>query len=137
MRGTFNITKAKDETEPKFLTEPPPEYFTDTSVRKEWDRLAAILRRNGLLTEVDGEALIKYCELYIMWKDASAKVRRDGVCLKGKYGPVQHPAFKAVIMLGAQIKTLLCEFGMTPASRTRVRVKEEDKTKSEEETLFD
>src|SRR5262245_41506 len=60
----------------------PPDWLPQDA-RAEWDRLAPMLARNGLLTEMDIDALVAYCEAWCRWKDANAKIRQFGMVIKG------------------------------------------------------
>ncbi len=89
--------------------------------RAEWQRVAPMLRRVGVLTEADRDALTLYCQTWITWKDAIEHVRKDGlvVARRGKL-PRQNPYLQIAERASAQLRRLLGAFGMTPESRSKV-----------------
>jgi P27 family predicted phage terminase small subunit len=102
-------------------THPPPDWIGDAA-KVEWRRLAPMLARNGLLTEIDLDALTAYCVAWCTWKDASHKIRQFGMVIKSSNAGVlmQSPYISIANKAMATMKGLMLEFGMTPSSRTRV-----------------
>ena len=100
--------------------------------RREWKHITPLLLKNGLLSGVDGKALMAYCEAYGRWQEASKLV--------DKYGPVIRTSFQTdegEIVLGdlktnpavsqsmqwlKLMKSFLIEFGLTPASRRNLKI---------------
>ncbi len=98
----------------------PPEL--SSAARKEWRRISKHLTAMGLLTTVDRAALALYCDAYGRWLEAIAALQEYGVVLKSPNGyPVQSPYVGIANKAGEQVRLLLAEFGMSPASRTRVQ----------------
>lgn len=96
--------------------------------RAEWRRVVRELSAvPGLLTRVDADALAMYCETYARWVIASQKLATDGMVVEmatqsgGKYIAAS-PYMAIVNQCLKTMKQLLSEFGMTPASRTRIQV---------------
>src|SRR3990167_3645626 len=115
LHGTFRAdTVAENEPKPKIDTDypEPPEHLTFLAAQR-WRVIAPILHPLGLLTQADYDALEFYCENYSEWREA--KRLRD------------IPKMKAFQQAARQFLT---EFGMTPASRSRINViTEEDSGK--------
>jgi P27 family predicted phage terminase small subunit len=93
--------------------------------RKEWKRLARELGDLGLLTRIDRGMLAAYCQAHALWVEAVSSLERYGTMVKSPNGfPMQSPyvavANKQVDLMGR----IAAEFGMTPSSRTRIRVGE-------------
>lgn len=117
--------------------EPTPE-ITDASVpaylskaaRSWWEMLAPMLLRIKVLTEADHMALMMVCEYAAQAEDATKILRKSGVMEKKKLldrngkkigeVPCINPAFKVQLECMKQLKSLLAEFGMSPASRAKV-----------------
>jgi P27 family predicted phage terminase small subunit len=101
---------------------PPPPADLDPKGREAWDRIAPKLAELGVLTEVDGEALALYCKNYAIACRAEGQIKRYGVTVKE--GSVRRPNPAVAIAHRAhQIMTsILTEFGLTPSSRSRVKV---------------
>lgn len=81
----------------------------------------------GLLTSVDADAIAMYAETYARWVVASQKLATGGMVIEmatqngGKY-LASSPYWAIVNQCLKIMKQLLSEFGMTPASRTRIQV---------------
>lgn len=107
--------------------EPEMPKHLNREARREWRRLAPILLAMRVLTDADGIALANLCQAYgtliaaqrLMNK--ASKEGRSGLLTKTPNGYlVQSPLLaicnRQMLLINAQLR----EFGMTPASRTRV-----------------
>jgi P27 family predicted phage terminase small subunit len=113
---------ATDEPTPALVdeTHEPPAWL-DESAKAEWRRVAPILSRNGLLTEMDLDALTAYCHAWCVWKDANAKIKQFGMVIKSPNGyPIPSPYLPIANKAMLHMKGLMSEFGMTPSARTHV-----------------
>jgi P27 family predicted phage terminase small subunit len=90
---------------------------------KEWQRLAKELAELGLLTGLDRNLLAAYCQAHALWVEAVASIGRYGTMVKSPNGyPMQSP-YVAVANKQVEIMVrIAAELGMTPSSRTRIRV---------------
>lgn len=96
-----------------------------------WGRLTVLLDRMGVLTEADGFALERLCDCY-----AEILALREIIDAQGRtyettstQGELVLKANPAVAMLAdvdRRFKSYLVEFGLTPAARSKVQVKEHD-----------
>jgi P27 family predicted phage terminase small subunit len=123
-----------NEDEPALAPEIPecPD-FVQGAGRREWRRMSALLANSNLLTAVDRTALAAYCTLYDRWLDAERQVRKGGTILLTKTGyPVLNPHVTLAQKTLAQLQKFLVEFGMTPSSRSRLRI---EKPATEEDPL--
>jgi P27 family predicted phage terminase small subunit len=93
--------------------------------RKEWKRLARELGDLGLLTRIDRGMLAAYCQAHALWVEAVSSIVRYGTMVKSPNGyPMQSP-YVAVANKQVDIMVRIAsELGMTPSSRTRIRVGE-------------
>ena len=91
--------------------------------RKEWHRLAKELSALGLLTGIDRGMLAAYCQAHALWVEAVSSIGRYGTMVKSPNGfPMQSP-YVAVANKQVEIMVrIAAELGMTPSSRTRIRV---------------
>lgn len=110
------------------------------SARREWRRMSKILFRMGVLTEIDGKALAAYCEAYaqaeIALRDVAvngqvteifARVKETGEVLEYNGKPVferrdRNPSMAIYTECSKLMKTFLIEFGLTPASRSKLKL---------------
>jgi len=118
-RGSW---RAKTRTEePQVPSGLPDKPAMSEAAATEWDRITTILIGLGIITPIDGDALQIYCETFVTWKEAQAKVRELGSVIKAPSGyPIQNPYLSIANAAGAFCQKMLEQFGMTPASRSRV-----------------
>jgi P27 family predicted phage terminase small subunit len=91
--------------------------------KAEWKRLAPELARLRLLTVLETGLLAMYCEAYALWVQASKIVAKEGFTFTSANGnPRPHPALAVSRAAAETVVKIAAQFGMTPASRTRVAV---------------
>jgi P27 family predicted phage terminase small subunit len=91
--------------------------------RKEWKRLVAELAELGLLTRLDRGLLAAYCQAYALWVEAVSSIEHYGTMVKSPNGfPIQSPYVGVANKQVDIMVRIAAEFGMTPSSRTRIRV---------------
>lgn len=96
--------------------------------RKEWVRLVPELEKIGLMTKVDLAAMACYCEswgLYLQALAAMARPAKKGggaVTVTDKGNQIQSPWLAIANRQKALIRSFLAEFGLTPATRSRLSI---------------
>jgi P27 family predicted phage terminase small subunit len=93
--------------------------------KAEWRRIAPELIALGLLTKVDRAALAAYCSAWAQWVEAETSVQKFGAVFRLKNDPdkpVKNPNVTIANAALDQMRKFLTEFGMTPASRSRIQV---------------
>jgi P27 family predicted phage terminase small subunit len=114
------------EPKPPPVTPTCPRHLSDDA-KKEWRRVTPLLDTLGLLTKIDRAALAMYCEAWGRWVQAEEALRKFGVMVKSPNGfPMQSPYLAVANKAMGQMRGLLAEFGMSPASRTRISVEQPD-----------
>jgi P27 family predicted phage terminase small subunit len=95
--------------------------------RAEWFRICAVLLQMDLLTSADHALLEAYCVAYARWLDAEAMVKKYGIIVKSpnKGFPMTSPYLHVANSSMEQLRKLAVEFGLTPSSRSRIRVGDE------------
>lgn len=113
-----------NDSEPKpTVSEAEPPHWLTKEARAVWDGLAPKLAAVGLLTELDEGVLARYCTEWCIWQAARKKVNRHGVLIETSNGNiVQNPAVGVMHTADKILRSVEAEFGMTPASRSRVKV---------------
>jgi P27 family predicted phage terminase small subunit len=102
---------------------PPCPAHLSAEARKEWRRMGRQLAVLGLLTNIDRTALALYCQSWGRWIEAETAFRQYGLMVKSPSGfPMQSPYLAVANKSMEQMRQLLTEFGMSPASRTRLGV---------------
>jgi len=129
---------------PRNLNEPQlevgdPEMPAGLSVgaKQEWDAMVPHLKKMGVLTPVDRAALAGYCYAFDIFLRANQEIEQFGLFLKtpimGRKGTAEEGTIiayiteknPAVAVANEALKTkksFLTEFGMTPASRSKLHV---------------
>ena len=119
-RGKRSLNDQEPEPENKIPVKPR---ILQGIARHEWYRITKILHKLELLTEIDMAALAAYCQSYQRWCEAEKNLRKDGLIVITEKGfPVQSPYVGISNKALENMKKFLTEFGMTPASRSRVKV---------------
>jgi P27 family predicted phage terminase small subunit len=114
-----------------------PRHLSDEA-KKEWRRIVPELEAVGLITRIDRAALAVYCQAWARWLEAEEALRKYGVMVKSPNGfPMQSPYLAVANKAIEQMRGLLTEFGMSPASRTRISVQEPSDEDAEFEALLD
>jgi P27 family predicted phage terminase small subunit len=109
-----------DEPRPEATLPAPPSHLS-AEAKREWWRLGRQLKAIGLMTNIDRGALALYCQAWSRWLEAEKALKTYGVMVKSPNGfPMQSPYLAVANKAMEQIRTMLCEFGMSPSSRTRV-----------------
>jgi P27 family predicted phage terminase small subunit len=112
-----------NEPEPlPLINKEPPEHLNDMA-SGEWERMYPELSKLGLITTIDVTAFEGYCIAYSIWREALKKLNDEGMITEGDNGiPYQSPYLKIQNQQLKIVQSFLNEFGMTPASRSRVAV---------------
>jgi len=93
-------------------TRPPrPPAFLTKEAKAHFRKVAKWLHETGIIQQSDSDALAIYCQAYATWAQA---IKDNDTDLQKQ--------------LQGQLRQLQNEFGMTPASRSRVRIPEEKKS---------
>jgi len=101
---------------------PEPTELVDAEALKEWCRAVPILQAAGLATSADFAALVCYCTVWSHWRQVSRARALEGFVTQRKASPALNPLFKAEMALLTQLRAFLVELGMTPSSRSRIKV---------------
>ena len=110
----------KDEPKPETLLPEAPAHLSEEAL-KEWHRAGGFLLNLGLISDLDLAAFAAYCTAYGRWVEAEQSLKDFGVMLKSPNGfPIQSPYLAVANRAMEQMRSLLADFGMSPASRTRV-----------------
>ena len=115
----------REPTPPEGVPDCPDEL--DDVARAEWFRTASVLKEMKLLTRADRTALLAYCTVYARWVEAEAQVRKYGAIVKSpnKGFPMKSPYLTVADQSLESMRKFMVEFGLTPSSRSRIRVPED------------
>jgi P27 family predicted phage terminase small subunit len=95
----------------------------DERAKSEWQQIGGELLELGMLARIDRAALAGYCVAYSRWANAEEQIGKSGEVLKSEKtgNPYPNPFIHIANRAMKQMKEFLIEFGMTPASRSKVR----------------
>ena len=114
----------QNEPEPELLDKAvAPAHLSDVA-KVKWPEMVDLLSRNNVFTEMDVDLLAIYCEAHATELHAFQQLEKYGEIVKSpKSGyPVASP-YKAIHNHACKTKQeIMSEFGMGPASRTRINV---------------
>ena len=121
--GNRGKRKLDLEKEPKFSKDAlvPIKPLTQVA-QEEWNRIAPIITRSNIFTDADTAALTAYCENFSTFVKATEEIERDGLYTSTQTGVTTHPAVRIQNQASTAMLKFLVEFGLTPASRSRVTV---------------
>lgn len=89
----------------------------------EWARITDQLAACGLVTKIDRAALAAYCQAWGRWIKAEGELKKTGLVVKTTAGNViQNPYLSIANKAMESMHKFLAEFGMTPSSRSRIRI---------------
>ena len=123
-----------NEREPKPAKKAPacPKWLEDEA-KKEWRRLAKKMEMMGVLTEVDMAAFAGYCQAYARWKEAEEFISLHGTIVKTPSGYWQQVPQVSIAQTYLKVMNRFAEqFGLTPASRSRIIADAGSKDSSDE-----
>jgi len=110
--------------------EPQPETAVPTCpphlkgvARTEWTRITGELHALNIITRIDRAALVAYCQAWADYVQACDKVSKEGeVIISDKGGLYQNPWVSIKNSAMDRMVKISAEFGMTPSSRSRIKV---------------
>lgn len=119
----------EDEPTPEGYAEiPEPPAHLSRAAKKEWKRMSQVLHSNGLLTQLDYSQFAIYCQAWGRWVDAEKKISDTSMVVKTANGnPINNPYMNIANTAMRDCHKFLSEFGMTPSSRTKIKVENQNK----------
>ena len=104
-----------------------PEWL-DSHGREGWHQIVGLVESLGLLTLSDGPALEIYASAYSRLRWAQKELQYGVVAMNAQNSVRSHPAVAAAQSASTTMLSILTEYGLTAASRSKVSV-----SKSEED----
>jgi P27 family predicted phage terminase small subunit len=100
--------------------------WLDKEAKCEWVRIVPILEEMGLLSRADEKALAAYCSSFAQWVAADKMIVKHGPLVVERLSTGSrlkiNPAVRVKSDALKLMKSFLIEFGLTPASRSRLSV---------------
>lgn len=126
-RGSWLAKRNAKEPKPLIGRPARPQWLTGDA-KKLWDVLAPQLEAMNVLAKIDREALARYCQLWMRWREVERFIAKEGSTYEmltkdgESCGPRPYPQVKIASDLASHLSRLEREFGLTPASRASVEV---------------
>lgn len=106
---------------------PNPPAWLSRDARAEWRRVAPILiHERRTLTLADLSMLANYCAAVGQVSEAGRILKREGITYQSLTGPKKHPAVSIMSDGMTQARQMAGELGLTPASRSRPAIREDN-----------
>jgi P27 family predicted phage terminase small subunit len=110
----------KNEPKPKIEAPKPPRHLS-TEALAEWERMAPVLVRLGLLSKLDRAPFAMYCQAWARHVEAEEMLAKaSALAFTGNGYPIVNPWFTISKQCFDQVRGLLAEFGLSPAARARM-----------------
>lgn len=127
----------RSEPKPRPVAPTCPSWL-DKQAKQEWRRIAPLLERLGLLTEIDGAALAGYCQSYARWRQCQEVLAKDGLTFTTGTGYVQaRPEVAIGNRALIEVRAFCVQFGLTPSARARMQLYEAGGDYDEEDGTWD
>ncbi len=109
-----------NEPKPRAALPACPKHLSPAA-RKEWRYITRELVPLGVITKLDRAALAVFCDAYARWVEATDNIKQFGLVLKAPSGfPIISPYLAIANKAAEQIRAFGAEFGLMPASRSRI-----------------
>lgn len=121
--GKVAAHRLNDALRPQVEIPNCPSYLLPEA-KKEWQRITPELKKLHIISQLDMTALAAYCQAYATWANVQKKLKKlgeDGMVDETPSGYKQISVWMQISNRAAdQMHKFLCEFGMSPASRSRI-----------------
>ena len=102
---------------------PPPPTELSEAAKKEWRKTGKLLLASGIFGQLDGAQFAALCQSYTVWLECQAMLSKSSLLIKNKRGDlIPNPLLRVARDAQEQFTRSLSEFGMTPSSRSRLKV---------------
>ena len=131
LQGTYRTDRdGKNEPDPEVQIPRKPTWMKGEAA-KEWKRITPQLAELGLISELDLVALTAYCSNWALFIECEQTILERGLTFETPNGHTQQrPEVSIRRQALEQAKSFLTEFGLTPASRSKISLPEKKKVAS-------
>jgi len=130
IEGNRGKRRLPEQPHPQTSAPEPPAGLSQAA-RREWERLVPELLELGFLHRVDRGGLHRYCEAYARACAADRYIHKYGVIVTTSFGKAKNPAVQIARDASAEMKAWCAEFGMTPSSRGRMALPQDEEDELE------
>jgi len=128
LHGSRQVEQRKGEPIPP-SGRPRCPTFIDDHAKQAWKQLIPQLEQMGVLSKIDKNALIRYCQTWSRWRNCAEFINEHGETypLKDNNGNIkclqQWPQVGIYNKLSDSLLRLEAHFGLTPSARASITVK--------------
>lgn len=106
---------------------PNPPTWLGREAKAEWRRIVPELDKLGILAVVDRAVIATYCDAWQRWTEARQLIDDNGLAvLNPERGWVKNPVWQVYRDAAATLQSLAKELGVSPATRLRMTLPEQD-----------
>jgi P27 family predicted phage terminase small subunit len=105
---------------------PRPPGWLSRDAKAEWKRVVPLLMDRRILTDADLATFASYCLATGQVIEAQRIIAVEGMIYMGTSGPKRHPAVGIANDAMTQARQLAAELGLTPVSRSRPAIRDDD-----------
>ena len=129
VKGTARVDRNNpNELKPPLVVPEPPPHL-DEREKAKFASMAEMLARHGVMTELDSGVIARYATVWCRWLDAEAEIKRRGPVVKTTSDNIiQNPFLAVANRCMGQMAQIESEFGLTPSSRSRIRMEAPSET---------
>lgn len=113
---------------------PPPKWMSADS-KAEWKKVFPSLVERRILTVADLGSLEHYCIAVGTVREMERKLQAEGYVFVGENGLKRHPATVVRSEAMTQARLLAAELGLTPVSRSRPAIRDDDEKDDDDNPL--
>jgi len=137
LHGTYRDDRRYDDEPAPVVKVPQMPNFLKGMARKEWQRVAPLLAAKKCLTEWDRSMLAAYCFEWGVYESLCKKLKGPGdyVAITTNGNEIMSPMLAARNKALKNFKELAAEFGLSPASRTRIKTSDSEESNPFQELL--
>ena len=123
LRGTAQPCRMNPcEPRPAKLKSPKPPSWLNKEEKKCWRDTVTKLQAMGVITTVDVNSIARYCRIFVNYEKESALLEAEGHLSTGcRKNTIRNPRVQVVNDYHRQALLMEREFGMTAASRSRIK----------------
>jgi len=118
----------------------PPDILIGEHARSKWTQIIKGLREMGVLSGMDVDALVNYCDAYQKVIDARKEIDKHGLLLENETAAgrkiVENPAVSIQLKFQEQMRKIASEFGFNPASRAKLAMYKSEEVESKKNDEF-
>lgn len=112
----------ENEIKPKEVLPKCPVWL-NKEAKKKFKQLSKIFYTLGLLTEIDIDMLVMYCQDYAIYKECQIKIKNEGLFVKDKdYNLRKNKYLMILNQVAPRMVTYMSKFGMSPSDRAGLEI---------------